>query len=165
MPESRAERTHGRWPVWLTLLLLAAAAGWMFTLGWNRLRPGTNPAPATVPNTVYQQRVTDLLTVTTAPDKRELSGRRVQLGHVRVDSLAGGGGFWVGPAVGEKVLVLPEEPETAMEPIRVGQTVAIIGTLERPEFALPEGAPPIARDQEIYIQATAITPMEDQGSE
>jgi len=81
--------------------------------------------------------LTELSAVVAARDRRPLVGRRVQLGDVAVQSVAGDHAFWVGPSVAQRMLVvldeaLPPSAGTARQPdVDVGQRVAVSGVVRQ----------------------------------
>ncbi len=119
------------------------------------------PLPATssaVPTT--SEEVVAKLTDITDPGDGSLTGRRVELTEVRVQSVTGDVTFWVGSDEERVLVVINEElqPERAVT-VRPGQLLRISGSMERPppeDIELSSGDRNALKGQSLYIRAELV---------
>lgn len=102
----------------------------------------TQPPPANAPVPPAQasagaqaEPLFDMLAILNSPDPAVLAGRPAVFQNVRVQRVAGNRGFWIGPSLGQQVLVVLDEaatPSTTIEGqsnISPGQDTTVFGEI------------------------------------
>lgn len=134
-----------------------------------------SPTPAS-PNVVVVsptpaagEPITDVVVVTTAPDRRTLANRRVQFTNVPVQSVIGDRTFWVGSGNNERLLVVLDEAldaggtEKALD-INAGQTLTMSGLIRtmpstadaQKQWGLSAAEAEPLRNEQVYLQASQV---------
>ncbi len=144
------ERTAGgrlkphTWSVWLALAGVLGAGFWLVSL--------RQPPAETAPDSRAQAR--------DAP----AAVARVEM-SARVEEVAPSRAFWV-VEEGRRLLVLPLDRDTPMDAVRPGETVALVGQLEKPaspdvimrEWGLDPRTAAILAREPVYLRAQIIRP-------
>jgi hypothetical protein len=167
----------GRW-IWVVSVGVAATVVLFAWAGAHAERQLTGPASAGVSDArattgreqpdaidadLSPSTIREIETITGVVDGHELIGRRVDL-RLKAVGVTSAGAFWVGPG-DNRILVTPVRTTRERRPVREGEAVTIVGTLqeipnakERLSWGLT--APDLLRltDEKVYIRADRITP-------
>lgn len=156
-----AVRRGPGWTAWAFIVALLVLGAWMLSSRWGRT-PAAAPPPFPPPaqtNTLYESRIRDVSGIMNAPDKSRLSGTRVQLANLRVESVMGRA-FTVAGGL----MVVPLNDQTPMDAVRPGALLSVSGSLEKPasaeeiqrEWKLDPATADRLAAQEIYLRAGSI---------
>ncbi len=164
MPRVAADlRPSPVWLLWLLIILAAAVALAIFAA--SRAFQPSPPAPAMVSGA---EPITNYLTIVDAREKLLLTGRRVVVKDVPVESVAGGRLFWAGKPGREVPVVLSGAAPGPLAPpaqIEAGDEVNITGDVSptpsreeaRALWNLPREQLDRLAAHPVYIAAESVT--------
>ena len=189
-PDDEDDRRGGL-PLWiwpLIPLILGALALGLSLRGNDAGRTGTTAAPnASAANITGQGAasgtgqgttgnnaqagtgaVTDMLTVVHDRNQAAYAGRPASFANVKVQSVVGDRGFWIGPNTNQQLFVVIDEANVGQAENRVqivpGQTLTLGGVIQKlppleqapPEWGLNASNSAALANQQVYLHATQV---------
>ena len=173
--DAEHERRSGL-PLWvwpLIPLLLGALALGMSLRGDDQTRTTAAPNSATEGTTANDQAatgdaLTDMLVVANSDDQTMYAGRQASFANVKVQSVVGDRGFWIGPNARRQLFVVIDEAnagqaENAVQ-VAPGQTLTVNGVLEElppldqapAEWGLDDSSSAALANQQVYLHAAQV---------
>ena len=115
--------------------------------------------------------LTDMLVVVNDQNQAALVGRSALFANVRVQSVVGDRGFWIGPDQTQQLFVVIDEANVGLAEGQIqvvpGQTLTLSGEIEQlppleqapPEWGLDASNSAALANQQVYLHANQVIPI------